>query len=276
MNRVRSIALIAIFLLAGCGTLDSSGQGFEPTPIPSTTVAPESPASATVALPATPQPYPAPVIAIPTPNPPRPYPAPATAAPPVELPEPSPVPASLPGNRPRLQLCVATLDGTAPSQGAVKKIAAALDEVSKQPYFALAGLNQGGGPTVIAGCPSPSPLKTERGRVYVVTEPSPIFTFVFIATEEELQGVTFKGFPRVMAQEVMCEGDDCGEVTKAVYITRAELDNREILVRAITACVGLRPLDQGQESNPIYVDGVTPNRVTPNVQESSLTPAPQD
>lgn len=158
--------------------------------------------------------------------------------------------------RTNLQLCVQGFDGTAVPPNIIGKITAALAKVKNHPDFERAGLNRGGGPTVLRGCPDGPSIKSARRGPNVITKPSPIFTFVFIASQEELQGLLFKRYPRVTSQETQCEGDKCREVTKAVYLTPQELGNEQQLVSALTSGVGLL---LPNEEIPLYTDGVTPD-----------------
>jgi len=152
----------------------------------------------------------------------------------------------------RLEICVQNVDGTAVAPGVMDKITSAFKEVKKHRDFDAAGLNAGGGPVFKPGCSGEPTIRDNKAQK--VTKPSPIFTFVFIASEEALSNVPFKHYPRVKSQETMCEGDVCAEVTKALYITPQEIENEEILVQALTFGVGLMPADRPRSQ---YVDGVT-------------------
>lgn len=166
--------------------------------------------------------------------------------------------------RPDLKICIQRIDKQPVSSEVKDKFRAALARVRQHPQFQLAKLNSGGGPKILFGCPKEPTLKGKQWQNNQTTTPSPIHTFVFIVSEEDLAGVTFKGFPRVTSQEVMCtiEGDQgvCNEVTKAVYITSQEIDDPTKLIRALTAGVGLMLLDQ---NSTVYTDGVTPDQVAP-------------
>jgi hypothetical protein len=64
---------------------------------------------------------------------------------------------------------------------------------------------------------------------------------VFVVPDAAAQHAFGTVFPRVTAQEVMCVDDVCGEVSTAVYVTPAELDNRNVLARSLSWGVGLIP-----------------------------------
>lgn len=164
----------------------------------------------------------------------------------------------LPGGRPSLQVCIQKMDGSEVDSATMGKVTAAFAKVKNHPDFHAAGLDSSGGMKILRGCPSVAAAK--QGRAHVVTQPSPIFSFVFIATEEELKHVTFKSYPRVGSQETMCSGDKCHEITKALYMTPQEVANEEALVKALTAGIGLALPEHAQSS--VYVDGVTPDDKT--------------
>lgn len=164
----------------------------------------------------------------------------------------------LPGGRPSLQVCIQKMDGSEVEASVMGKVTAAFARVKHHKDFAAAGLDSGGGMKLLRGCPSVAAAK--QGHAHVVSHASPIFTFVFVATEAELKDITFKSYPRVGSQETMCSGDKCHEVTKALYITPEEVENEETLVKALTSGIGLVLPEAAQPS--VYVDGVTPDNKT--------------
>lgn len=159
-----------------------------------------------------------------------------------------------PPGRTRLEVCVQRVDGTAVAADDMNAIKAAFKEVKKHPDYEAAGLGAGGEPKIKLNCPRGPTIK--ENKAHKVTKPSPEFTFIFIASEEELAGIPFKHYPRVKSQETMCEGDTCAEVTKALYLTPQELADPAKLVPALAFGVGLMPTDPPQSQ---YVDGVTPD-----------------
>ncbi len=150
-------------------------------------------------------------------------------------------------HRANLQLCIENLDGTPASKKAMGKIMAAFKKVQAHRHFKDAQLDRGGGPTIVAGCPSEATIKSERwagfklGAPNLRTEPSEISTFVFIVPQEEAQRAFGNLFPRITPQEIMCHEEECGEVSTATYITPEELENFDILARSLSWGVGLIP-----------------------------------
>jgi hypothetical protein len=149
--------------------------------------------------------------------------------------------------RANLQLCVENLDGTVPSQKAVGKITAAFQRVKAHPHFGDAQLDRGIGPTIVAGCPGDATIKAaswagpKRGAATYPATPSEFHTFVFVVPDAAAHHAFGTVFPRVTAQEVLCVDDVCGEVSTAVYVTPAELDNGDVLARSLSWGVGLIP-----------------------------------
>ena len=159
--------------------------------------------------------------------------------------------------RENLQLCIANVDGSPAKDEIMQQIHTAFATVKQHPEFEKAGLSAGGGPKIRAGCPSASDLKTEQAGKRTVAVAGPILTYVFITSAEELKGVQFKHYPRVMGYEQMCEGQFCNSVSNALYITAEELNDSAKLVEALTAGIGLET-----KQAPLYVDGVTPDDKT--------------
>lgn len=151
-----------------------------------------------------------------------------------------------PDHRANLQLCVQNLDGTPASQKAVGKITAAFNRVKLHRHFGDAQLDRGIGPTIMAGCPGDATIKSHHwGAKYGAPQqpatPSEISTFVFIVPQADAQRAFGDVLPRITPQEIMCEDHVCGEVTTAVYLTLAELDNIDVLTRSLSWSVGLIP-----------------------------------
>lgn len=163
-----------------------------------------------------------------------------------------------PPGRTRLEICVQNVDGSTVLSTVMDKITTAFKEVKKHRDFEAAGLNAGGGPKFKIGCPSGPTIK--ENKAHKVTKHSAEFTFIFIASEAELQAVPFKHYPRVKSQETMCEEDVCAEVTKALYLTPQEINDPAKLVPALAFGVGLMPTDSPQSQ---YIDGVTRDPQTP-------------
>ena len=79
------------------------------------------------------------------------------------------------------------------------------------------------------------------GAPHYPDTPSESSTIVFIVSTEEAQKAFGNIYPRTTPQEVICHGTVCGDVTTAVYITREELNNGDLLGRELSWSVGLIP-----------------------------------
>lgn len=156
-----------------------------------------------------------------------------------------------------LHICVANHNGSPIAGEVMRKVHTAFAKVRQHPDFEAAGLNGGDGPTIRAGCPSPSTLNTERWGRNTVAHPGSIHTYVFIAPAEEIQRTQFKHYPRVVGHEQMCEGAHCASVANAVYLTPEELNDPEALIRSLLAGIGL---SASYLETPVYTDQVTPDR----------------
>ncbi len=145
------------------------------------------------------------------------------------------------------KVCIENLDGTPVSHRALDKIMAALQQVRAHRHFKAAQLDRGGGPTIMAGCPSAATIKSPHwagsklGAPHLRTEPSDIATFVFIVPQAEAQRAFGTMFPRITPQEIMCHEHTCGEVATATYITAAELERFDVLARSLSWGLGLIP-----------------------------------
>lgn len=159
-------------------------------------------------------------------------------------------------SRTNLQICIANHNGAPVTGEVMSKIRTAFAKVKQHPDFERAGLNRGGGPQIRAGCPSASTLNTEKWGRNTVTTPGPIHTYVFIASAQDLQGTQFKQYPRVVGYEQMCISSQCASVANAVYLTPEELNDPQLLVRTLTAGIGL---SDPQPAVPLYNDQITPD-----------------
>ncbi len=151
-----------------------------------------------------------------------------------------------PEHRANLQLCVQNLDGTPAAQKALGKITAAFNRVKLHPHFDDAQLDRGVGPTIVGSCPSDATIKSPQwmakyGAPNQPATPSEISTFVFIVPQADADRAFGSIFPRITPQEIMCKKHVCAEVTTAVYVTPAELDNFDVLARSLSWGVGLIP-----------------------------------
>jgi len=180
---------------------------------------------------------------------------------PVGRPQPPPVPprdparvsgALLTANRDRLAICVQGVgDATAAVTEARERVEQALARVAQHPQFVPAGL--GAGPPVVdIGCPH-GPYLLEPGVFWedgipitgygrTVEEASIYRLFVFLLPPEVLAGVIHGRHDiRRTAEEMLCQGHNCGEVTSGVYLTPDEINDDRFLVEWLTKGLGLDP-----------------------------------
>ncbi len=144
----------------------------------------------------------------------------------------------LTANRDRLAICVQAVGVDSSLEAKAKSaIETALVEVAKHPRWEATGLGVAS-PVVDIGCPS-GPASRDLETQFV-TEPSFYRLFVFVLPQEEFD-VPFAGLPRLRtaSQEVVCEGDSCGEVTSGLYIHSGELGDVAFLTDALAQGVGL-------------------------------------
>jgi hypothetical protein len=159
-------------------------------------------------------------------------------------------------NRDHLAICVeavglqtAVLDEVGTEAKA--NVEAALVEVAKHPLWERARSDVGT-PTVDAGCPSDPPpffegeskapiedLRTER-----VTQPSEYRMFVFVLAPDQLVRLMGGGQLRHWAQEMICLGDDCTEVTTSLYVDSNEVRDMAAMTSILTEALGLPPATQ--------------------------------
>jgi hypothetical protein len=149
-------------------------------------------------------------------------------------------------NRPGLKICVQSLVAGVDTRTIQGRIQGAMTSVANHPDYQRSGL--GRQPLVVdTGCPAPPTIADPSYRPDMlgaparVTEPSQYLLFVFIATPEQLASA-FSWQPRLVPQELLCDGDVCNEVTGALYLTPTELTDRAILERGLTQGVGLWPV----------------------------------
>ena len=156
--------------------------------------------------------------------------------------------AGVPG-RTRLEICVARADGSAPPGATVKNVEAGLGQVRGHQHFKAAGLEAGGGPRLVPGCPGPPAMRTNAGASRV-DRPGRFHTYVYVVAEDDLRGMAFKDSPAVAAQERVCEDDVCASVANAVYVTEKDIADPTTLARALRAGVGLPPDDGDEKPAP--------------------------
>lgn len=158
-------------------------------------------------------------------------------------------------NRPGLKICVESLVPGVDNRMILGQVRSAMTNVAKHPDFQRSGL--GRQPLVVdTGCSAPPTITDPRyhpdmlGAPARVTEPSQYLLFIFVATPDQL-AQAFSWQPRLVPQELLCDGDVCNEVTGALYLTPAELTDRAVLERGLTQGVGLWPVGR-RGGNPPF------------------------
>lgn len=213
----RSAVVLTLLLITGCNDDDTSAVA---------TSAPSSVGSATT------------VISTPTPTP-TPSPSRASSA-------------LLAPNRAALAACVA---GVGPAAVAVptarQRIEQALTGLSQQPVWGKAGLAVV--PRVVdIGCPS-EPYLLQPGVTWEdgvpitgagprVETASSYRLFVFVLPPDELSHVIRGRHDiRTAAQELLCRGHQCAEVSTGLYLTPDEVSNNAFLQEWLAKGLGLEP-----------------------------------
>jgi hypothetical protein len=180
-----------------------------------------------------------------------PDPPPAASAP------PPPSVAFLAPNRERLAICV---DGVGDAAAAIsegrEQVESALAVVASHPLFERAGLGAAQ-PVVDEGCPH-DPYLLEPGVYWedgipiagagrVVPEVSIYRLFVFLVTPADLARAIDGTRPvRSAAEEMLCAGHQCWEVTTGIYLTPDEAADEAFLVEWLLRGLGLeliRPVE---------------------------------
>ena len=155
--------------------------------------------------------------------------------------EPSPVGDSdkyITDNRDRLALCVQSeIPGTASQTEARGAVEAALTEVSQDAAWIKKELSTPS-PIVTEGCPSTPGIFLPE--VPAVKQPSYYRVHVFVMALNELQKAFGDQPVRRTAEEKLCGGDFCWEVTTGIYLSPDELSNTDLVSNALRDGVGLR------------------------------------
>ena len=181
---------------------------------------------------------------------------------PVELvpgarPTPSPAPrraadALLAPNRETLAICVDGVDeASAAVPGARARVEQALALIAQHPHFVQAGL-AAVPPVVDDGCPlGPYLLEPNvswengapiRGAGRRVEEAGIYRLFVFLLPPQELARVIRGDLDnRRTAEEMLCAGHQCWEVTTGLYLTPEEATDGPFLATRLTKGLGLEP-----------------------------------
>lgn len=179
----------------------------------------------------------------------------ASSTPTAQPAPPTETPSANIGNGPleqeRIRICVAAADD--PLQpGVLDGLRdVLLQEVAQRPDFVQ--MNQryfnGNEPAIEEGCPGPMTILSpdwiyaggKGGAPYRVDTPSPYFLWVWIAGEQEAHQAFGNDFPRRTSQESMCQGDACHDVNSAIYLTPAELADRERVAQSLAWGLGFQP-----------------------------------
>jgi hypothetical protein len=164
-----------------------------------------------------------------------------------------------------IEICVQTVDAdlkplaspaaAAAQTAAISRIEAAMPEVATHPYWNFAGVPRGDPvePVFDIGCPSlppetaepdaPYPIEFIEGRV--VDERSGYDTFLFIMPSEKLQELVRGSSIRTASHEMLCDEDHhlCWETTRAIYVSEEDLNDSDLLRRALedVLALGARP-----------------------------------
>ncbi|CAN5693408.1 hypothetical protein BH23CHL2_BH23CHL2_01660 [soil metagenome] len=174
-------------------------------------------------------------------------------------------------NRDGLRVCVETLApddmGNQQIQG---KVRGALNKIrATHPDFEAAGL--GRAPVDVAtGCPGDPTIFDPDFDIFesrggtpllVVDEPSEYRTFIYIATEEQMDEAFLdpNRYPRRVPREVLCEEvsgstHGCLSVTTSLYLTANELNDLDFLERSLMHSIGLWPVDEAREGVQYPID----------------------
>jgi hypothetical protein len=172
-------------------------------------------------------------------------------------------------NRTSLKVCVQPLIPDITAAESQVLVQQALARIARHPDFIRAGL--GGKPvTVDIGCPGTATIDNPRfeatnklGVPAEVTTPSQYRAFVYIASPERLIHSFGENSPRTLtrerplrttAQELLCDGDTCGEVTVAAYMSPEELRTMPLLDYVVTHAIGLWPVDESPADAPASID----------------------
>lgn len=109
------------------------------------------------------------------------------------------------------------------------------------------------GAVVEAGCPTTPYLLRPGARAPVgrpsgdptmtrVDQPSKYRVFVFVLPQPEIDRLFGRTSLRRVAEEYLCEGDSCAEVTTGVYLSDAELQNGQLIRTRLEEALGPRPI----------------------------------
>jgi hypothetical protein len=128
-------------------------------------------------------------------------------------------------------------------------VGSALEELTAHPVWQDTPYAESA-PEILEGCPSgpalydctltrpkPCVLFDVVGRK--VETPSYFDLHLYVLSQEEIERINGSSPWRQTAEEVICGGDACGEVTTGLYIGDDEIDDHEFLVTQLDATLGL-------------------------------------
>lgn len=102
---------------------------------------------------------------------------------------------------------------------------------------------------VVEGCPRGRALTGEaagrHGNPRPVQDASPHRLFVYLASEEAVRTAFARDSYGVAAEELLCYGDSCAEVTTGVYLTNV---GRQTVKEALVSALGLVALQVPQDA----------------------------
>lgn len=158
--------------------------------------------------------------------------------------------------RDRLAVCIQEAEGLKLDPDAAAKAArAAFAELEKNPNWAVYAPYAVGGPQIDLGCPTvptflrpidngypPSSPTSRPGRLAatVVQTAGPYRTYVVVFPDARLAAVLISDLvARRSAEEDMCEGASCAEVTSGIYISESEFRDHVRLAEALAVGLGI-------------------------------------
>jgi hypothetical protein len=157
-------------------------------------------------------------------------------------------------DRDRLAICVQPVAGAGVTpQEARSLVEGALSAVAQHPNWAPAGLAIAA-PTTEIGCPTgpqllqpgvafdgKASLKNGERSTPQVARASRFRAFVFILPDGQSSQLFANTARRTAAQEILCAGKVCAEVTTGLYLSPPELRDPQVLRAALERAIGLEP-----------------------------------
>lgn len=158
-------------------------------------------------------------------------------------------------NREELRICVESLVASESTPMAREFVSEVLPTVRAHRHFEPAGYAVGT-PVVEIGCPGSPNLdsphwNSKLGAPTIVSVPSTYRLFVYVMNPQELAALFKTQGPRTTAQEIVCEGDECAQVTTAVFVTPEELRDMKTLVTSLNHGLGLEWPSASESGSPV-------------------------